>query len=317
MTIGIAAYGPRAGLGVFCALEAVEKVATGSIGGYATFATLDSQGRLYRAETQRGGTTTLFVDGETTGVRPPDEIAQATMAGVMSSGPDRPTPLAQYLPVEPGAGLVTGHRLPNAHGVNDRAVNLQVLDLLRQGFNARVAVNKVFDAEPDVDAGIIAVDVSGGVFSRNSDRVLQRPDLGHARLHDSSTGAVIEILHNAISPIGSIAALAAEIGMAAMLEVEEVDGEITVMENVPVVAGTMNRVLIDDKGVALQIETTDSRILTGRHNCAAIYLRSLVVHNDSILGETVFEPNVVVDGGRIVTLNNQKQMRIGYRKSDR
>src|SRR5699024_9962606 len=124
MTIGIAAHGPNAGLAVARALAAVEKVATGATRGYAVFAAIDSAGRLHRAETQRGGTATLFVDAEATGVAPPAEAAAAHTAGLISSGPDRPAPLTQYVPAEPGAGLVTGHRLPNAAGTSGRPVNL-------------------------------------------------------------------------------------------------------------------------------------------------------------------------------------------------
>lgn len=315
VTIGIAASGPRAGLAVFRALAVVEKVAGGAIGGYAAFAAIGADGKLHRAETQRGGTTTLFVAGETTGVAPPAVVAEAPIAGVISSGPDRPPPLSQYVPAEPGAGLVTGHRLPNAAGITGRAVNLEVLDRLRQGLCARAAIDEVLHADPEVDAGVIAVDRRGGVFSRNSERVNRRPDLGHARRTDADTGAVIEVLHNAIFPTGSIAALAADTGLAGMAPGDAPDGEILVRASVPVVAGDGNRVLVDGNGEALQVETTDGRILNGRHNCAAIYLHSDVVREGEVIGHTVFEPNVVVENGHIATLNGRAEMRIGYRCS--
>lgn len=317
MTIGIAASGPRAGLAVFRALAAVESIATGSIGGYAAFAAIDSEGGLHRAETQRGGTATLFVDGETTGVSPPEPVARAPIAGVMSSGPDRPTPLAQYVPAEPGAGLVTGHRLPNAAGVNGRPVNLEVLDQLRLGLAARAAVEAVLQADPESDAGLIAVDRDGGVFACNSERVARRPDLGHARRQSRDCGAVIEVLHNAISPAGAIAALAADIGLAVMVPERDADGDLLVTASVPVATGNTNRVVLDDNGEALRVETTDARILKGRHNCAAIYLHSEVVAAGAVIGHTLFEPNVVVEDGRIVTLNGRTEMRIGYRRGGR
>lgn len=310
MTIGIAASGPRAGLAVFRALAAAERVATGSIGGFAAFAAIGVDGELHRAETQRGGTATLFVDGETTGVPPAGAIAQAPIAAVMSSGPDRPAPLSQYVPGEPGAGLVTGHRLPNAAGINGRPVNLEVLDRLRQGLAAQAAVEAVLRGDPEADAGIIAIDRNGRVYGCNSERVDRRPDLGHARRE--SSGAVIEILHNAIVPAGAMAALAAEIGLAVMVPERTADGEILVTASVPVVAGNANRVVLDDNGAALRVETTDLRILSGRHNCAAIYLHSEVVANDAVIGHTLFEPNVVVEDGLIATLNGRTEMRIGY-----
>lgn len=314
MTIGIAASGPRAGLAVFRALQAVEKVATGSIGGYAVFAAIGADGRLHRAQTQRGGTGTLFVSGEDTGVEPPEAVAGAPMAAVMSSGPDRPVPLEQYLPAEPGVGMVTGHRLPNAAGRTGRAVNLEVLDCLRRGRDIRAAVDTVLDADPHADAGIIAMDRLGQIYGRNSDRVAVRPDLGHARREDSVARAAIEVLHNAIFPLDPIAALAADIGLAIM-GCPVVDGSFVVRAGVPVVAGTMHRVELDARGEVVEIETSDHRIVQGRHNCAAIYLGSRVMREGRLLGTTILEPNVVVGDGLIITLNGRDCMEIGYRRT--
>ncbi|MFP4126312.1 MAG: DUF6963 family protein, partial [Alphaproteobacteria bacterium] len=118
MTIGIAATGAGAGLAVFAALRAVERVGRGAIGGFASFVAISEAGELVQAETQRGGTATLFVDGEATGVAPPAAVAQARFAAVMSSGPDRPPPLARFTPGDAAVGLVSGHRLPNMPGVD-------------------------------------------------------------------------------------------------------------------------------------------------------------------------------------------------------
>ena len=83
MTIGIGAAGPNAGLAVFRALAAAEAVGHGAIGGFAVFAVLTADGRVIRAETQRGGSATLFTDGETTGGPPPPEVASARFAAVV------------------------------------------------------------------------------------------------------------------------------------------------------------------------------------------------------------------------------------------
>ena len=110
MTIGIAARGPNAGLAIYRSLRAAERVGSGSIGGFATFAVITADGKLLRYETQRGGTSTLFIEGEITGTDPPPEVAAATRAAVISSGPDRPAP-ESFLCADPLAGLVTGHRI--------------------------------------------------------------------------------------------------------------------------------------------------------------------------------------------------------------
>jgi len=133
MTIGIGAYGPNAGWAVYDALKAAEKVGSGAIRGFVTFAAIGEGGVLYRADTQRGGSMTLFTEGETTGVEPPPLVATARFAGLISSGPDRPEPLAQYLTADPKGGLVTGHRIPPTTGVSGEAMNCEALGLMVSG----------------------------------------------------------------------------------------------------------------------------------------------------------------------------------------
>ena len=149
MTIGIAVTGDGAGLAAFRALEAVERVARGAIGGFVSFVVISEGGALLRAETQRGGTSTLFVEGERTGATPPPAVADARFAALMSSGPDRPTPLAQFTPGDAAHGLVTGHRLPNMPGDGtDRPLNEAVLARLVAGADPRQAVETELAQHP-------------------------------------------------------------------------------------------------------------------------------------------------------------------------
>ena len=310
MTIGILAVGPDAGLAVFEALAAAEKIASGAIGGFAAFAAIDPGGKLVRAETQRGGTATLFTDGERTGAEPPPAFATARMAAVMSSGPDRPAPLSQFVAGEAGVGLVTGHRLPNAVGHDGRPVNLQVLDWLAQGRSAREAVENAIRDNPESDAGLIACDLAGGVHAINSPRVAARPDLGHARREGSS--AVVEVLHNAIRPVASLAGLVCEIAMNVMVPADRAVGRVVVRAGTPLRRAAANRILMT-AGEVQAVETTDRLILSGRHNCAAVYLGAEVVNDGELLGFTLMEPNAVVDDGHIVRLSGQQEVAIGYR----
>ena len=100
MTIGIAAYGPNAGLAVFEALRAAEKIGQGAIGGFATYAAIGSDGTLHRHQTQRGGSSTLFIQGESTGTPPPAPVAEATAAAVAEAvrAHRRPSPQARSSP---------------------------------------------------------------------------------------------------------------------------------------------------------------------------------------------------------------------------
>ena len=311
MTIGIGAIGPNAGLAVFRALQAVEAVGRGSIGGFAAFAVLDATGAVLRAETQRGGTATLFTEAETTGGDPPPEIAAAPCAAVISSGPDRPVPLAQFLAAAPGIGLVTGHRLPNTPGADGRPVNLIALDALVEGRNAAAALAEALPPDRRLDAGLIALGPQAGIAARNSPRVEERPDLGQARRACVDGTIAVEVLHNAIRPVASLAALAAEIAMDCMRPVS-VCGRLVVRRGCPVLQGSADRVHVGDDLVALRIETTDPIPAARPHNCAAIYLGSEVWQNDRPIGRTLLEPNVVVDEGRVLALNGLAEFRLPF-----
>lgn len=98
MTIGIGAYSPAAGLAVFRAFCTAEKVARRSIGGFATFAAITGDARTVISATQRGGASTAFVDVETKGVEPPEAFAEARIAAVISSGPDRSGDIFKGIP---------------------------------------------------------------------------------------------------------------------------------------------------------------------------------------------------------------------------
>jgi hypothetical protein len=313
MTIGIGACGPNAGQAVFAALGAAERVGRGAIGGFATFAAITADGRLLRHETQRGGSSTLFIDGESTGVEPPQEVARATAAAVISSGPERPAPLSQFLAADPKGGLVTGHRLPNAISVDGHPLNIEALEQLTEGLSAREAVERVVARNPEADVGLIAIDGRGGVWSRNSKRVLRRPDLGHARLEDSGAGAAVEILHNAIRPHPALAALVAAIAMEAMAGAPRAAGWITIKAGTPLTLGEEAAVMCGRDGVARKVVTTDPTILQGRHACAAIYIHSSVLVEGERVGLTMFEPIVTVVDGVCTTMSGQQSLRMSYR----
>jgi hypothetical protein len=319
MTIGIAAWGPDAGHAVFEALKVAEKVGRGSIGGFAVFVAITRDGRVIRAETQRGGTATLFLQGETTGANPPGDAGTAPLAAVMSSGPDRPEPLAQFVVADGRAGLVTGHRLPNAAAVSGRPLNAEILEMMRAGAAPADAVRQVLEANPHADAGVIAASPGGDIWAQNSQRVARRPDLGAARrVHpgtDDRASAIIEVLHNAMFPTASLAPLVADIGLERMVPASRATGWVIVRAGTPLAAADENAVQVGDDMVVARVLTSDHRIVTGRWNCAAIYLGSAVRQGSRLVGHTLLEPNVMVEDGTILSLSGQKEMRLGYRES--
>ena len=151
MTFALGAFGPSAGLAAFRALRMVETVGSGSIGGFITYAAITEDGQVLRHEIQRGGTHTLFTEGETCGVEPPERTATAIAAGLISSGPDRPDPLSQFVPADGAVGLVTGHRLPNQVGADGQPLNEAALASLHASMGAAEAVEAVMAANEEAN----------------------------------------------------------------------------------------------------------------------------------------------------------------------
>ena len=311
MTIGIAAFGPHAGLAVFKALRAAERVGTGSIGGFATFAAIGKDGRLLRHQTQRGGSATLFIHGEITGTEPPPEVATATFAGVISSGPERPgareaadapTPRSAWSPV-------TACRSPSAStGV---AVNQQVLELMKAGQPAQQAVDEVMDRNPEIDAGLIAVDRQGQVYGRNSARVLRRPDLAQA--HESRDGASVVVFYNAIRPWSVLTGVVTAIAFDTMLGIPQPDAIILVRAGTPVVAGDETAIHGNADGVATHVTTNEHWRLTGHQICTGIYLDSPVYLDGKLVGRTMLETLTSFQDGKIAQMSGQTAVSFGYR----
>jgi hypothetical protein len=313
MTIGIGAFGPNAGQAVFNALRAAERIGSGAIGGFATFAAITEDGRAIFAVTQRGGSSTAFTEGETTGVEPPAEFASARIAGVISSGPDRPGDLTQFIPVDPAVGLVTGHRIPPTRGSNGQPMNADALLRMTAGLSAEEAVRAVITASPEADCGLICISVAGGVASANTARVLSRPDVGQAVRRDIETGATVAVLHNAIRPHQAVADLAAAIAIETMTADLGPKGWITLTAGTPIGMGNENAVFCDAEGRSLRVTTTDPSVGLRGELGAAIYLGSAVYLADRSVGRTIFEPITTIETGKIIAFSGKSALRMSYR----
>ncbi len=316
MTIGIAVRGPHAGLAAFRALAAVESVGRGALGGFVSFVAITAGGDLLRAETQRGGTTTLFTDGELTGAEPPLVIACAPLAGLMSSGPDRPPPLSQFTPAAPGLGLVTGHRLPNMPGVEGRALNEAVLALMTRGETATEAARSVLDQNPEADAGIIALGLEGDVFAGNTAHTGRRLDLGQAVFNDAATGRALAILHNAIHPHAALADLAAAVALDIMAPPDHADFTIEIAAGTPIELGDVNAVDIDERGRAIGITVTQPSWLGPGRDGAVVDFAALVRRHGRAIGRAIAEPYCVMRDGHLISLSGLDQVSVGVRALD-
>jgi hypothetical protein len=313
MTIGIAMHGPMAGLATFKALQAVERIARGAIGGFASFVVITADGEVLRAETQRGGTGTLFTAGEATGVAPPPAFAEASMAAVMSSGPDRPAPLSQFTLARAGVGLVTGHRLPNMAGVDGVPLNRAVLDRMARGEPAPEAARAELARNPHADAGIIALDGAGRIFAGHTELVARRPDIGRAVVRAAASNITAAVLHNAMHPHAPLAQLAAAIALDVVAPIDRADIWVRLDAGTPVERGAENCVFVDRANVARTVTVTEPGWLVGRRDGAVVGFAAAVRCGEELLGYATSEPYGVVEAGRIVSLSGAPSADLGVR----
>jgi hypothetical protein len=312
MTIALAAAGPHAGRALYEGLKAAEKIGTQSIGGFVTFAALTKAGALVRSETQRGGSSTLFVDGERNGADPPLAVAEATAAALISSGPDRPTPLSQFVTADVSGGLVTGHRLPTALSINGKPMNREALEHLMAGRTAKEAIDAVIGENPASDCGLIAVDLRGQVYGRNSVRVLGRPDAHQAEMSSDAPPAKVIAFQNAIQPYKIVAEVAVAVAHHIMHGPIVADNWIEVEAGLPVRLGHENAIHCDVNLKAQFVVTVDSSILNGEQAASAIYLNSAVFQEGKPIGHTIGELLCVLKDGKIATFSGQERTRLGF-----
>ncbi|MDJ1160215.1 hypothetical protein QNA08_18540 [Chelatococcus sp. SYSU_G07232] len=288
MTLGIAASGPGAGRAVLATMTAAELLGRGEIGGFAVLAALTADGRLLRAETQRGGTCGLLRDNPPAAVA---AIRAAERVAVITSGPDRPTPLTRFLPGAPGVGLVTGHRLPDTPGADGEPLNRAVLVRLAAGLEPAAAVAAVTASAPEADAGFIALAADGRLALADTARVARRPDAG--RFEAAGDGWAVGLLHNSIAgppdfarSVGGFAAAFLSGGRAAVRL-------LALAAPVPIRAAGQDRVHIDGEDRILAIETANPALPSARRRGGAIYLGSAVLREGRVVGHTASE--IVVD----------------------
>ncbi len=300
MTVGVAAFGADAGAAVLAALGAVEAVGAGDIGGFAVFAALGADGLVIGAETQRGGLAALRRDLESRGLVASAEAA--AVAALISSGPDRPEPLAQFLPAS-GAGLVTGHRLPNTPGVDGVPLNAAVLSRLEAGEAPSDAVTAVLAANPEVDAGLIAV-VPGRLAFADSRRVGRRNDRGEACLEIRGGAAGVAVLHNSIRPHEGLATLAAGAARLVLEAALPPLPSFRVPAGITIALGEADGVWLDRNGAVERIASGNPGLAryTG-WTSSAVYLGTPVLQDGRAVGVTVAEARCRLDRGRILEVD--------------
>lgn len=261
----------------------------------------------------RGGTATLFISGEETGVPPPPEIAEARLAGLVSTGPRGPWS-GSYDGPHPwygdAVGFVIGHRLPDAEGASGLPVDHETFKLMQEGLSAREAVDRVMSANPRVDAGLIAVDADGAVAMHNSELVDERPDYGRARGEDPSSGAVVETIFNEIHPPQAVAQVVVNKALEVMTGSREPDFQITLRAGLVVEQGSENVVEVNEQFEAVRVTTTEAEYLIGEKEAVIPYILSRVMQDGRTIGYTINEPLTELEDGRIEELSTQNEVKL-------
>ena len=297
MTIGIAASGPRAGLAILEGLKAAEAVGHGALHGFVSLVAIGPDGLLHRLEVQDGGTAALLAG------RPlPARLADATRAGLMSSGPNRPSPLSQFTPADAAVGLVTGHRFPNSAGRQGTPMNLDILGLMRCGLDPETALSRIVADNPSADAGFIAVARDGRVQALNTPYLAGFGDAGQAIVASPDGRASVAILHNAIRPHRCLAGLVAEVALSILQGDHAADAAVVMTAGVPLRLGGAIAIEIDETGKVSAIEVSDARYLAGSWSLGLGY-RTRVRRGGVRLGYALYEPYLLAANGTIVTID--------------
>jgi hypothetical protein len=301
MTIGIGIAGSGAGLAAIRALGAIEAVSRGMVRGFVSLAVL-ADGEVLRAETQRGGSAALFGDD------PPERIARAPVAVLMSSGPDRTEPLSQFTPARADVAFITGHRLPNMPGADGRPLNASLLERIARGQPAEAALAQIIEENPQADAGLIVVAPDGTVAIGNTALAARRSDGG--MLHSREAGLNIAILHNAIFPVRGLAEIAAGAAIDAVAPADAHDLTLWLKAGLRLRLAEEASVELGEDGVITGIAVTNPGWL-GAHWQGAAALRGTPVHrNGQELGTLVTEAYCVADGGLLVSCDGADSVRL-------
>ena len=291
MTIAIAAYGPNAGRAVCRGLRAAEILGRGAIGGFAVFSVIDRHGRHRQVSCQDGGIAALPLD---------DGCLAARYAAVISSGPNRPEPLSQFLVGAPDVGLVSGHRLPNRIGAAQRPVNLAALDRMASGLSPSEAVEAVTRDDPELDFGLVAVSVAGGIGFANTARVARRADLGAASRVTEACGYAL--LCNSIHAIPGLP-LDRVVGNIVWAELSGADPSHAMARldgPARIETGAQDRIDLDDQDRVVRICSADPAAIADSTRSTVIYSRTPVWKGGHRLGTCLSEVSAPVRDGRIL-----------------
>lgn len=297
MTVSIALYGPNAGAAVLQVLATAEKLCSGAIGGFVAAAAVFPD-HIVLAETQTGGVAQLQFSTNR------QAFESACIAGLISSGPNRPEPLSSFVSAAPGVGVVTGHRMPNAPGRDGQPMNRTVLQLLAEGMTPQSAVSQVVNANPQADCGLIAVNVQGLGHAANTDAVT-RADAGMAS--GSRGDASVWVLHNAVRPFESLAPVLVEVGLDVMQPWFRECGKVLFNKGCLIEAGESPQIHINEQ---YQVENIVARQSNSNEVIRPLDIgcQPQVLLNGKPFASLLYEPLLMAQGNKLLSADGEVKL---------
>jgi hypothetical protein len=288
MTIGVAAWGPNAGDAVRAAVLGAELLGRGAIGGFAVFAILDEHGAVDHRVSQRGGINALEL---------PERWLRARHAAVISSGPDRPEPLVQFLPGVDRMALVTGHRSPHLPGRGGVPVNRLAMNRIAAGASPQEAVDATLQENPESDAGLVALDMHGRLGWGNTRRVMRREDGGSC--HRDNGAARIALLHNSIPAHTGLAESVADLAWNCLTGETVPTRFLHLRESVAIRPSDRDRVHVRENGDIIAVDSADPLLPSANRRGWAVYLGTEVWQAERLIGHAASELSIEIAQGRL------------------
>ena len=303
MTVGIAATGPNAGAGVLAGLRGIEAIGRGAIGGFVSFAVLTEDQQLFRSETQTDGVSGLFPG------HVPEKMLGAPFAALISSGPNRPVPLAQFVAAAPGVGLVTGHRFPQTPADDGIPLNAHVLAAMEGGQSPQTAIVQTIDRFPDHDAGFVALSIDGAIAVGNMPAVLRRQDQGSATRNLLSPSISVATIHNAIHPKRVLADMINDIVFEEMLRPPAAEHLIFATQGIRLIEGERAEVHVDHDYKVVRVLHPQA---TQHPSPTPFGLGDQVqiIQNGRFVGWLGYEPFMIVKDGLVVTMDGKPSLEL-------
>jgi hypothetical protein len=145
---------------------------------------------------------------------------------------------------------------------------------MEAGDTPQQAVDRVLDANPEADAGLIAMDARGRLGWGNTARVARRADRGEAHRDDGQARLVV--LHNSIHAQSALSNDIADLAWAQLTGQPASLRFLYLREPVSLRAADRDRVHISGEGVITAIDSANPELAHSRRFGTVVYLGSEV-----------------------------------------